>query len=375
MYYGKVFLGGGITMVSYFFLGLLSVLYIILCASCFAELARKADLKKIVRLPQYMLWIALLCCAVFLFFAWAAALQDGNTGPEILFCAFVLLGMSLMLGWKNCYIVFDSSGFTQRNLIGMQRCFTYDQVTGWCPNHNNPIESTVYAAGKKVSFNLLSPNGSDFLFALIAGYKKTHGKKLPEISALKKERGGFRSHVYNPGEYLAIFVMLSLFIVGLGAWLAIYELLPINEDDAQHFTLTFSSWEQNDGALILSSEQMQERFYVNGYLDHMSNIDGLMEKCNGEVYFSVWAERFTPDDEEPYFRVYALSSNEEIYRTFEDSTAYKRKDLPLTIGFFGLFLLIHLLFSGFIYAVGSNPEKFPKWVVYCCFKKDAIDLS
>jgi len=355
---------------------ILSAVYIALCICCFAEHHRRAENKtKSVYLPKYILGIGVVTGSVFLIIAWLAATQDGSIWLTICFGFFALLSMSLMLGWKNCFITYDKVGFTQKNIIGMQRSFTYDQVTAWCFNKRNPMESSLYANGKKISFNLMSKNGPDFLLTVSAGYRKTHGNKnLPELPGLRKERGGFRAHVYNPGEYLAIFIMLLVFIVGLGTWLVIDSLLPINEHDCEKFNLTFSAWKIDEHAIVLSSPQMQESLIINGYEDYLSGIEQLKEKCDSETTFAVWAERFDPDDADPYFRVYALSSGEEVYRTFEDSTAYNREEIPFIIGIFSIFLVILLVFSAFIYIVGSNPQKFPRWVVYCCFKKDAIDI-
>lgn len=364
-------------MANWIILFLLSVAHVVLCVYSGMEFQRRVTNKtKAVYLPKYMFWLGAVSGAAFLMTAWLAAAQDGSLGLTIIFGIFALIGMLLMLGWKNCYIVYDKAGFTQRNLIGMQRCFTYDQVTAWHPNISNPVESSLYAAEKKISFNLMSENGPDFLVTLSAGYRKTHGnKQLPEMRTLRKGNGGFCAHVHNPGEFLAIFIMLAAFIVGPCIWLVIDGMQPIDENDGQKYHLTFSSWEINEHSVILTSPQRQEPFIIGGYEDYLSGFGRLKEKCDGSTLFSVWAERFDPDDEEPFYRVYAISSEEEVYRSFEDSTAYKRQDIPFIVGIFGVFLLILLAFSAFIYAVGSNPQKFPRWVVYCCFKKDAIDIE
>lgn len=189
-----------------------------------------------------------------------------------------------------------------------------------------------------------------------------------------KKGGGFRAHVHNPGEYLVVFIMLVVYFVGLGLWVVIDCLQPIDEKDSQQYSLTFSYWEIDEHSLFLTSPQVKEPFRISGYDDYLTGFDRLIEKCDGNTAFLVWAERIVPDDAEPYYWVYAISSKGEVYRTFEDSNAYRRKDIPFTIGLFSIFLVILFAISGFIYIVGSNPQKFPRWVVYCCFKKNAIDI-
>lgn len=190
----------------------------------------------------------------------------------------------------------------------------------------------------------------------------------------EKEHRGFSAHVRNPGEYLAIFIMLVAFIVGSGLWLVIDCLQPIDENDGQQYNLAFSYWEIDEKSMVLTSPQVQEAFIIHGYEKYLTDFDRLIKKCDGNTSFSVWAEQITPDDAEPYYLIYALSSEGEVYRTFEDSTAYRRQDLPITIGIFSVLLVILFASSALIYIVGSNPQKFPRWVVYCCFKKNAIDI-
>ncbi len=363
-------------MANWIILIILSLVYIALLVFCFAEYFRRGNISsKAVCLPKFLFWLGIAAGIIFLVFAWISARQDGSVGLTVCFGLFALLGMSLLLGWKNCYISYDQRGMVRSNLLGIKRSFTYDQVTGLCINKRNPMESAVYVSGRKISFNMLSSNAADFMHMLYAGYKRTHGNmSIPKLSGLKKEKGGFSAHVYNPGEYLAIFIMMLLFIVGLGTWITVDSLIPIDENDGESFVLSFSSYAIEDGDIDLFSPQMPEAFVILDYEEYLRRTNDLLEKCDGETSFSVCAERIEPDDSEAYYEVYALSSGEEIYRTFEDSTAYNREFLPVAIGIFGVLLLVVLAFSAFIYMVGSNPRKFPKWVVYGCFQKDAIDF-
>lgn len=355
---------------------LLSLIFSFLCVCCGIEFRhRSAQKTKAVYLPNFMLWLGLLSGFLFLAFAWFAAKDDGSIGLTIGFGVFVLLGMLLMLGWKNCFITYDDNGITQHNLIGMQRSFFFDQVTGWYLNKRNPMESVLYANGKKITFNFTSENGAAFLLTVSNQYRKIHGNQtLPKLTGLQKERGGFCAHVYNPGEYLAIFIMLLVFILGTGAWLAIDCLIPVSESNSVHHTVEFTSLQVDEDSIILSSPQMEESFVIFGFQGDASKIQQLREACNGNTTFSAWVQRFDPKDSAPYFKVYALSSGTEVYHTFESSNAYRQENIPGIIGIFGIFLLVFLVFSGFIYIVGSHPDKFPKWVVYSCFQKNAIDI-
>ena len=355
---------------------LFSVGFVAACICCVAEYQKRHNQKtRAVYLPDDMLWIGLIGGVMFLVMTWVSAILENRVGITIGFGCFVVLSVVVLFGWKNCYITYDQERITQRNWIGMQRSFTYAQVTGFSINKTNPMESHVYAAGKKISFNWMSANGQDFLAILNAGYRKTHGNTpLPKVSGLRKAGGGFCAHVYNPEEYLAIFVLILAILVGLSLWLTADIYRPLTAEDGESYTVAFRSWEIQGKTLVLTSAQEQGKFKIYDYETYMSNFDQLIDQCDGNTVFNVCARYYEPDDADPYFVVYALESNGEVYRTFEDSTAYRRKDLPILSGFSGIILGVFLAFSWLVYAVGSNPEKYPRWLVYCIFKKEAINI-
>jgi hypothetical protein len=168
--------------------------------------------------------------------------------------------------------------------------------------------------------------------------------------------------------------MIVAFVAGCGIWCVVTLWEPVGPEKAQNYSINFTAWETRDDDLVLTSPQMPEKFVINGYQKYMTNYEALIAGCDGRTTFSAWIDRIDPEDTDPYFRVYALSSGEMVYRTFADTTAYKREEIPLVGGVFGGMLALVLAFSAFIYAVGSNPKKFPKWVVYACFKQNAIDI-
>ena len=165
-----------------------------------------------------------------------------------------------------------------------------------------------------------------------------------------------------------------LFVVGVLVFGVITYLTPITEAQCQQYTLNFSSWQTNEDTFVLSTPQMPEKFEIRGFEDYLSNPEQLKAKCDSSTEFTVWAKRIDPDHAAPYFQVYALSAGTDSYLTFEASNAYQRSQLPYLLSIFGTLILILLGLSAFVYIVGSYPEKVPKWIVYGCFKKDAIDI-
>lgn len=184
----------------------------------------------------------------------------------------------------------------------------------------------------------------------------------------------FCRHVYNPGEYLIVFIILVVFFVGAGVFSAVTVLKPMDEINTEQHTVTFSNWRIEEDTVILTSPQTQETYEIRGYPDYLSDFATMQKKCDGITNFTVWAMRREPDDNDPYYSIYAISSGEEVYLTFENSNIYRRQDLSFVFNIFGSLLLFVLLISAFIFIVGCYPQKFPKWIVYSCFKKSAIDI-
>ena len=348
-----------------------AAVYILALLYCVPELSRRKHRKNGVYLPGAYFWVGAVCGGVFLMLCFLGAGSDAFT--VTVFALFVLLGGLLLLGWRNCYILYDQEGFTQRNLIGMWRRFRYDQVTGWSPHPGNPTESTVYAMGRKITFNTLCPNSADFLTTLKKGYRRTHGGKSLPGGRKSKHTTGFRAHVRNPGEFLFIFILLIVFLVGMGGWCAWMIWQPLDGSDCMAMTVTFQSWSLDEDELHLTGEGYAEVFEIRGYPEFVSRPEELAECCDGETEFTALARLVNPDDGPDYYWIQSLSAGGVDYLTLDDCTAYNRTNLSVLLWFFVGFLLIWLGMGALTYMVGSNPAKFPKWLVKGLFKDGYIE--
>lgn len=356
---------------------ILSTAFVVLSIACIAEaLKRSKTHKKAVYLPTPMVWIGGVCNITFLSIGWAATCSEGVLGLTILFGMFVLLGMSLMLAWKNCYVSYDKKGFTHKNFLGRCRSFSYEEVTAWEMGRGNSMEAHLYVGKKKIPFSMLDKSASGFLIKVFDAYRKSHkGTHIPNRHDFQKNKIGFRAHVHNPGEFLAIFIMVIAFIVGVMIWIAVDGLQPIDENDGQKHVLTFDAWSITDDNFLLHTTQETAPFEISSYQEYLSNVEGLKGNCDSNTVFTLWATYREPDDREPYYDVLSIFSEEEVYLTFEDSTDQARKGAYMVLMLMGGILLLELLTALVIYLVGRNPKKYPKWLVYACFKKSAIDID
>lgn len=347
-----------------------AVFYVLAIALCVSEYPRRKSRENGVYLPDLYFWVGLIGGGVFAGFGFLGA--EGGSFAVAVFSCFSVLSSLLMLGWRNSYFVYDNEGFTQYNLIGMQRRFLYEQVTGWDTHPGNELEAAVYVLGKKVTFSWLSPRSADFVVALKRGYRRTHGGKNLPVQRTSKNSTGFSAHVRNPGEFLAVFIMLVVFIAGMGGWCIWMTMEPLDGSDCETLNLTFSAWSVEDSELILTAAGYEEKFEIRGYPEFVSIPNGILEHTDGEAVFTAQARRINPDTGPDYYWIQSLRIGETEYLTLEDATAQWQGNMSMTLWFFGGCLGIILALGWLTYRVGCNPSKYPKWLVNGLFKKGYI---
>lgn len=362
---------------------ILTVLFVLVGWGCMGEYGRRRenDRGKAVYLSKALLWVGVVCGGIFLVISWISAVQDGGVGVAICFGVFVLLSLALMLGWKNCYIVYDQKGFTQRNILGMQCSFTYDQLTAYRLADGVGTDIKLYACGKTVTVDMMAKNGIAFLVEARKGYARcNHGTVLPNVWEEKRKtqketgKGSFSAHVHNPGEFLAVFIILIVFLVGMSIFCLVMVLEPVERADCEQMSVTFSSWKVEGDTLFLRADGFDEPFKIGDYEEYMSGFAQLTEKCDGKTQFTAWTEYYEPDDADSCYLIRELSADGMTFRTFADSTNAKREGCWPVLYIFGGLDSLLLLMSWLTYKIGCNPRKYPKWLVYAFFKKNAISF-
>ena len=362
--------------------GVLTALFVLIAISCFAQReGRRAQKKNAVYLSAALLWVGLICGGLFLVMAWLATMdEDAGLLTMLCFDSFVLLGLVMMLGWRNCYIVYDRQGFTQHNILGMQRSFTYDQLTGYRFSDRHS-DIRLYACGKTVAVDMMAANSIAFLAEARKGYARcNHGTELPNMWKEKRKtekesgKGSFSAHVHNPGEFVAVFIMLMVLVVGTFLFVCVGGFSPITMEDCQMQTVAFYKWETDEDTLVLWADGVEDCFKIDGYGEYLTEFEDLTAKCDAKTQFTVYTEHYEPDDGTPYHAIRELSAGGVTYRSMEQTNQYVREGVGPIAALFGGMLVFFLAFSWLTYKIGCNPGKYPKWLVYCFFKKSAISF-
>ena len=296
----------------------------------------------------------------------------------ICLAAFMPLSFALMLKWKNCYIIYDHNGFTQYNILKMQRSFSYDQLSGY---RFVGTDLELFASGKTITVGGMSKNAIDFLLQARTGYARCNpGMEL--INCWEKDRqaskttgkGKFSDHVHKPKEFLLAFILILVLLVGLSVAVCVAGFKPITREDCQLQTVTFCQWQTEKNTLWLYADGMESRFRIDGYEEYLSDFQGLTEKCDGRTMFTVWTESYRSDDGESYYHIRELFADGVTYRSMEDSNQYSQRGAWVVLALFGGILVLFLVIGWITYRIGCNPGKYPKWVVYAFFKRNSISF-
>lgn len=323
-------------------------------------------------LPDFFLIIGIIGMIVFGILLCAMV----YSGAEILVLSlipivFILVSISLIMAWKNCYILYDDEGFTQSTFFGRKRHFTYDQVTGY--KGGAGADFSIYVGKKKVSVDKMAINNAEFLSLVML-------KCMDNGVALKKIRGKgdiFNGNIKNPGEIIAVYTILLFFMVGFTVFLGWMSLSPVTEKDCEKYEIVFNKCEQKGSDLYLySKEKDLDEFIIFNYSNYMDDIDRIEKLCDKKEKFSVWSKHYNIEEKGEYNEICKLSYKGEKFYTFDDATIQKRKDfsaIPVLLVFSGMTLLIVLIVV-FSIITGRNPKKYPR-LVKLFFRKEYIDYE
>lgn len=351
--------------------GLLIVMTLQLLIRSFIEKKRRTkNINNMVFLSDIALYIGALGSVI----ATAVCCYTGFINHDLIltigFAVFSMLGISLLLAWKNCCITFGKEDFTHKNFLGISRKYDYNQVTAF---KGNPAASDVviYIENKKIRIDKLAVNKEVFLKLLRKKYRTVNaGDALPQI--YKSESDTFNGNVNNPHEFIIVFALITLLMTAGTIFVAL-AMKPVSENDTTHLTVTFESCEIDRHDLVLKSTQYEHSFVIDDYEKYVTNSEQLISLCDNKTSFDVWVQEISPD-KNSYYAVCQIAESNNVFFSFEDNNKQISDTaliVLLILGFWESLVIVCFIFT---IIIGRNPHRFKPWFIRLFFKKDAINV-
>lgn len=326
---------------------------------------KKAEEGK-VRHPLFIGILGLVCATLFLIPTLITAFSDESIWIPLIFFAFSSLGLFLFFIYLNCRITYDENGFAVKNLFGVKKSYTYDEITSL---REDMSEDVLFVDKRKISVERITVGGFEFIAFAKKKYKQLHsGQGIPKAKRSKLDL--FNGNIYD-AEFLFVgYVIIA--IVGI-AFLIFSVCVYCNTYSPKNTVkqeVLFSSFADEGDEIILTSKDGE--IYKIRFFDETFDASAIEKICNGKTTMTVYVEEISPDDEEPYFFVYAIEHHSNYLLSFDQTNAWNRKEyaplIPITV-------VLLLLFASAIVGsviVGRNPKKYKKWVVRLFFKDSHV---
>lgn len=322
----------------------------------------KKSEKQGVYLPDFMLIIGIICSVFFAAFACFAAFADVGIWAVTIFSIFILLGLSLIIAWKNCCVMYDENGFIHKTFFGKKRNYTYDQVTGY--KGGGVADITLYVSKKKIIIDKLAINGAAFL-ELVKQKSSQSGTTL-------EKKGG---KIANATANIVVVSLLLAFTLVAGVGITWSSLTPVSENDAEHYEVVFEKCKTLDGDMYLYPEDDDMAvFIIDDYADYVRSASQIRNLCKDEEEFDVWANADTFENGEMYFQVRRLDCGDNTLFSFADATIQNIKasgSLILASWVFVLVLAIALILMS---VAAKNPQNHKKMASFF-FGKNSVDIA
>lgn len=327
---------------------------------------KKAEEGK-VRHSLFMGILGLVCATLFLIPALITALSDESIWLPLIFFAFSSLGLLLFFIYLNCRITYDDNGFTVKNLFGVKKSYTYDEITSL---REDMSEDVLFVGERKISVERITVGGFAFIAFAKKKYRQLHsGQGIPKAKRSKLDL--FNGNIYDAESFLLVYVILGILVI-VCLILALYFTFgtTYSPENTVKQQVLFSSFADEGDEIVLTSKD--EEIYKIRFFDDAFDASAIEQICNGKTTTTVYVEAISPDDEEPYFFVSAIEHHSNYLLSFEQTNAWHRKEyaplIPITV-------VLLLLFASAIVGsviVGRNPRKYKKWVVRLFFKDSYV---
>ncbi len=352
---------------TYFILAASALLAILFVAGIVSSLLERSRSDKgRVYLPGFFAWIGGICGGLCLIPTLIVLLDtDESVWLSFVFLGFSLLGGSLSLAHLNCRITYDEEGFTHKNFFGIKRTYTYDQITGLKEGNHEDI---FYMGRHFAMIDEYSVGAMEFEIMAKKRYQAlSGGKPIPRVKP--KLPDPFNGHVEDGAGLIAVYVILGLLLLGLLGWVvADVYFMPPTPENTERQEVVFQSGTRNLVLKTAPAEGEEITVYKIRFADDTVNTEAILAVCDGKTPVTVYVDKVTPKNEDPYYAVKALSAGDTALLTFADSQRLHQNEYWPLILFVGALTALWGVYVFFSLRVGRNPDRYSKKVIRLFFK-------
>ena len=351
-----------------YFIGFVSLVVIYFLANGIFVMVRKRkdDETNLVVLPKFVLIVGVICSFFCLIPSIAILFTKDKTMLffSAFFAAFSLLGVALIVAYINCRIIFNEDDFTYKNFFGIKRTIKYKDMTAF-QGKNKDIK--LFSGKYVIRVDEGAINNKRFVSHAKKQYRKHHnGEALPML----EKKDIFNNHVENPGEFIFVFGMLAVFLLGFTIVISCMS-IPKKEADFTRKTVLVNEYEISEENLLLY-DTAGNTYRVNEYASVMFNANEFLDILSSKPELNLLV-RYNENGDEPFYIVSSVEKDgTQQYLSFD---TWRKNEWKLTNFVISVFLIIDLLMFLFIWFtiyVGRNPHKFSDRVLHMFYKPGYI---
>ena len=320
--------------------------------------------ENLVYLSPVLLWVGIVCTALFLIPGLIVPLYMGEWAGEFLFfTAFAIFSGTMIVAYINCRIWYTEEEFTVRNFFGFRRTFRYEDIQSIQGSHR---DVKLKVRGRTVRIDEAAVGKREFLRVAKKRYRTAHGgNPIPEIKKSKWDI--FNGHVDDPGEFLVGYIFMLLFMPA--AFLFCFFLAEPTPMEEMTFVNAPVEWmavseeDKTDLVLIVDGREVE----VWGYQHTLTDAERFQDACRAGEVFTIGYRVVRNDEKEVvgFSAEYIADSYGTVWIT--PQAAYNNRFREMAV-LFGIFEVVWIAIVAASVYVGRNPQKFSKKVIRLFFK-------
>ncbi len=331
----------------------------------FLRREREAELGKVC-FPKFVLAFGIILSSVFAPLAILSVWTEKPFWEQAFFFVFALLGAFLIVAYANDRIFYDENGFAVQNLLGMQKTFSYDQITGLRTGKNN---SYLFCGKRKIVLPLGIAGRKTFIRFAKKRYRTLFdGMAIPEIR--ESRRDIFNGNVARGETILFVYLMVAvllaffLFLTVRGVFFS-----PSTTENTVKQSVVFEAFRIEGDVVTVTSTENRTYTIRSEQSDLIAS--AIQSACEDKLAATVYVRPIEPKDGEAY-SAEAVFLEDARLLSFDETNRLKiRHGWPFVAIFVAFGVVWILLFAATV-IVGRNPQRFSPKIVRLFFRRGSI---